>query len=383
VVPYARLSGFYFFYFAILGAFLPYWPLYLQGAGYDPTRIGWVMAILPATKVVSPSLWGWLADRTGRTLRVIRWTAFLSLGSFVAVFGAEDFIRLAAVMAAFTFFWNATLPLFETLTLGHLHGDAGRYSRIRLWGSVGFIVTVMAVGEALDGVLAIACLPQFIVLLFLSQWFISLSVPAVRGAPHAEGHGSLAGILKRGEVIAFFLACLLLQVAHGPYYVFFSVYLESHGFDSGGTGALWGLGVVSEIVLFALLHRLFRRISVRAVFLWSLALSGVRWLLTAWGIDHLALILLAQVLHAASFGSVHAVAIHLVHRYFRGPHHGTGQALYSSLSFGLGGALGSLFAGQFWTAWGPQWVYTAAAGFSLLALLIAWPWVGREAAAKG
>jgi PPP family 3-phenylpropionic acid transporter len=286
-------------------------------------------------------------------------------------------------MAAFTFFWNATLPLFETLTLGHLHGDAGRYSRIRLWGSVGFIVTVMAVGEALDGVLAIACLPQFIVLLFLSQWFISLSVPAVRGAPHAEGHGSLAGILKRGEVIAFFLACLLLQVAHGPYYVFFSVYLESHGFDSGGTGALWGLGVVSEIVLFALLHRLFRRISVRAVFLWSLALSGVRWLLTAWGIDHLALILLAQVLHAASFGSVHAVAIHLVHRYFRGPHHGTGQALYSSLSFGLGGALGSLFAGQFWTAWGPQWVYTAAAGFSLLALLIAWPWVGREAAAKG
>jgi PPP family 3-phenylpropionic acid transporter len=377
VVPYARLSGFYFFYFAILGAFLPYWPLYLQSAGYDPVRIGWIMAILPATKIVSPSLWGWLADRTGRTLRVIRWTAFLSLGSFVAVFGAEDFIRLAAAMAAFTFFWNATLPLFETLTLGHLHGDAGRYSRIRLWGSVGFIATVLAVGEALDGVLEIACLPRFIALLFLSQWLISLSVPAVRDAPHAEGRGSLAGILKRGEVIAFFLVCLLLQVAHGPYYVFFSVYLESHGFDSGETGALWGLGVVSEIVLFALLHHLFRRVSVRAVFLWSLALSGVRWLLTAWGVDHLALILLAQVLHAASFGSVHAVAIHLVHRYFRGPHHGTGQALYTSLGFGLGGALGSLFAGQFWAAWGPQWVYTAAGGFSLLALVIAWPRVGR------
>jgi PPP family 3-phenylpropionic acid transporter len=377
VVPYARLSGFYFFYFAILGAFLPYWPLYLQSAGYDPVRIGWIMAILPATKIVSPSLWGWLADRTGRTLRVIRWTAFLSLGSFVAVFGAEDFIRLAAAMAAFTFFWNATLPLFETLTLGHLHGDAGRYSRIRLWGSVGFIATVLAVGEALDGVLEIACLPQFIALLFLSQWLISLSVPAVRDAPHAEGRGSLAGILKRGEVIAFFLVCLLLQVAHGPYYVFFSVYLESHGFDSGETGALWGLGVVSEIVLFALLQRLFRLVSVRAVFLWSLALSGIRWLLIAWGVDHLALIMLAQILHAASFGSAHAVAIHLVHRYFRGTHHGTGQALYTSLGFGLGGALGSLFAGQFWAAWGPHWVYTAAAGFSLLALLIAWPWVGR------
>jgi PPP family 3-phenylpropionic acid transporter len=376
-LPYVRLSGFYFCYFAILGSFLPYWPLYLQSAGYDPVRIGWIMAILPATKVVSPSLWGWLADRTGRTLRLIRWASFLSLASFGGIFGPESFAWLVAVMVAFSFFWNATLPLFETVTLGHLQQAISRYSRVRLWGSIGFIVTVGAVGEALDGVLPIALLPQLIALLFAGQWLASLLVPAARETHHGEGQGSLAGILRHGGVIGFFLASLLQQVAHGPYYVFFSVYLEEHGYTSGETGQLWALGVVAEIVLFACIPRIFARASVRAVFLASLLLGGVRWLVVAWGIDYLALILLAQLLHAATFGCAHAASIHLVHRYFQGPHHAKGQALYSSLSFGLGGAVGSLLAGQFWAAYGPHWVYTAAAGFSLLAWLVAWPGVGR------
>jgi PPP family 3-phenylpropionic acid transporter len=376
-VPYVRLSGFYFFYFAILGSFLPYWPLYLQNAGYDPVQIGWIMAILPAVKVVSPSLWGWLADRTGRTLRLIRWTSFLSLAGFVGIFGPESFFRLTAVMLGFGFFWNATLPLFETVILGHLHQAISRYSRVRLWGSIGFIALVWGVGEALEGWLAMACLPQLIALLFAGQWLVSLLVPAAREAHHGEGQGSWGGILQRYDVMAFFLACLLLQVAHGPYYTFFSVYLEGHGYTSGETGQLWALGVVAEILLFAFIPRIFAWVSVRRVFLASLFLSGVRWLIVAWGIEHLTLILFAQLLHAASFGCAHAASIHLVHRYFRGPHHAKGQALYSSLSFGLGGALGSLFGGQLWAAWGPHWVYTAAAGFSLLAWLIAWPRVGK------
>lgn len=376
-VPYVRLSGFYFFYFSALGVFLPYWPLYLESTGFDPVQIGQIMAILAATKIVSPNLWGWLADRTGRALRLIRWTAFLTLCAFGGVFGVEGFAGSAWVMLAFSFFWNAILPLFETVTLGHLHRNANRYSRVRLWGSIGFIVTVAVLGKALEGLFPIACLPQLIVLLFGGLWLNSLAVPASGHENHGEGHGSLRGILKRGDVIAFFTACMLLQVAHGPYYVFFSVYLEDHGFTRGETGQLWALGVLAEIVMFAVLHRIFGHVGLRGIFLGSLALSAVRWLLIAWGIDHLGLIVAAQLLHAASFGAVHAASIHLVHRYFRGPHHGKGQALYSSLGFGLGGALGSLYGGYFWASWGPHWVYTAAAGFSLLALAIAWLWVGK------
>jgi PPP family 3-phenylpropionic acid transporter len=370
-IPYIRLSGFYFWYFATLGTFLPFWALYLQNAGSDPAEIGLLMAILPATKVVAPSLWGWLADRTGYTLAFIRWTSFLALAVFSLMFWLDGFGWLVVIMLAFSFFWNATLPLFETLTLNHLHRDAERYSAVRVWGSIGFIVAVAAVGKALESLLPIACLPQLLALLFGLIWLSSLAVPPVPEGMHAEGHGSLRGILRRGPVAAFFLACLLHQIGHGPYYVFFSVYLEDHGFPHGQTGLLWAAGVLAEILLFGALPRLLRHCGLRALLLASFALSAVRWLVIAWGIDHLALILAAQLLHAASFGSAHVASIHIVHRYFRGPHHGTGQALYSGIGFGLGGVLGSLYGGYFWTAWGPHWVYTAAAGFSLLAFLIA------------
>jgi PPP family 3-phenylpropionic acid transporter len=378
-VPYGRLSGFYFFYFAALGAFLPYWALYLQNAGFSAAEIGQLIAITAATRVVAPNLWGWLADRTGRTLSVIRLAGFFTLVAFSLVFGLQGFGGLALVMLVFSFFWNAMLPLFETITLNHLHHDTYRYSWVRLWGSIGFIAAVVAVGKALEGVLSIDCLPQLIMLLFCGLWLTSLTVPRGPEETHSAESSALSNILKRSDVIAFFLACMLQQLAHGPYYVFFSVYLRDHGFSSGETGQLWALGVLAEIVLFAFLHRLLARYSLRRIFLASLALSVVRWLLIAWGVDSIAAIFSGQLLHAASFGSAHVAAIHLVHQYFRGPHHGKGQAFYSALSFGLGGALGSLYSGHLWTAWGPQWVYTAAAGSSLAALLLAWTSVGKRA----
>ncbi len=377
-VPYGRLSGFYFFYFAALGAFLPYWALYLQDAGFSAAEIGQLIAITAATRVVAPNLWGWLADRTGRALSVVRLAGFFTLVAFSLVFGLQGFGGFALVMLVFSFFWNAMLPLFETITLNHLHHDTYRYSWVRLWGSIGFIAAVVAIGKALEGVLSIDCLPQLIMLLFGGLWLTSLTVPGGPEETHGAESSALSNILKRSDVIAFFLACMLQQFAHGPYYVFFSVYLRDHGFSSGETGQLWALGVLAEIVLFAFLHRLLARYSLRRIFLASLALSVVRWLLIAWGVDSLAAIFSGQLLHAASFGSAHVAAIHLVHRHFRGPHHGKGQAFYSALSFGLGGALGSLYSGYFWTAWGPHWVYTAAAGSSLLALLVAWPSVGKR-----
>lgn len=377
-LPYFRLSGIYFFYFCALGAILPYWPIYLEGLGFDPIQIGQIMALPAATKVVSPNLWGWLADRTGRSLRLIRWASFLTVASFAGAFWSAGFMEMALVMLVFSFFMNALMPLVETVTLGHLHHDPHRYSRVRLWGSIGFIATVAGLGWAFDGLLSVAYLPQAVALLFGGLWLNSLLVPASGRENHGEGQGStMAGILKQRGVMAFFVASVLLQVAHGAYYVFFSVYLEDHGFNRGDTGQLWALGVLAEIGLFMVFHRLLRRVGTRGILLGSLALSVVRWLLIAWGVDYLGLLLLAQVLHAASFGAVHAVSIHLIHHYFRGAHHAKGQALYSSLSFGLGGAAGSVLSGYAWEAWGPHWLYTAAAGFSLLALLIAWPGVGK------
>ena len=371
-MPRIRLSSFYFVYFSILGILIPYWPLYLQEAGYDAARIGSIMAIIPATKIVSPAYWGWLADRYGKTLRLIRWASFLSWTIFLCLLGDRTGLgMLIGTMLGFSFCWNATLPLFEAVTLGHLGLQTARYSRIRLWGSVGFIAFVWLIGQLLDGELALARLPELITGLLILQWCISLAVPPAREMRHADDNASLLGILRRGEVLVFFFAALLLQVSHGPYYAFFSLYLEQLNYSDTAIGQLWALGVIAEIAVFLYLHRIRRGMTLRFLFLGSLALSVMRWLLIGWAADYLALLLLAQLLHAATFATAHASAIEIVHRHFSGPHHAKGQALYSGLCYGLGGALGSFYSGQLWESLGPKGVFTLAAGFSLIALLAA------------
>lgn len=377
-VPSKRLSGFYFAYFSILGVLIPYWPLFLTQIGHDPARIGVIMALIPATKIVSPTLWGWLADMTGKTLGAIRWAAFLSLLAFCGLFlDRSGLATLVLVMLAFSFCWNATLPLFESVTLDHLVKKTAGYTRIRLWGSVGFLFAVWAMGEVLDDGLPLQKLPEVIAGLLLLQWFISLAVPPPQVTHAGKENASMLGILRRGEVIGFLVAAMLVQVAHGPYYAFYSLYLNAHGFSDRVIGQLWALGVLAEIILFHALPKIYHVINLRTLFLGSLWLGVVRWLMIGWGVESLTLLVLAQVLHAATFGCAHAAAVHIVHKNFRGPHHAKGQSLYSAVCYGLGGAMGSLYSGEFWVAWGAAWVFTAAAGCTALALVIAWPRVAR------
>jgi PPP family 3-phenylpropionic acid transporter len=159
-LPYWRLSSFYFFYFAGLGCFMPYWSLYLQSLGYTHAQIGQLMAIIPATKIVSPNLWGWLADHTDRNVPLIRLSSCLTAVSFALVFWeGGGFAWLALAMMLMGFFWNAPMPLFEALTMSWLRHDTHRYSRIRIWGSCGFVASVFGTGWALDKILVMECLP--------------------------------------------------------------------------------------------------------------------------------------------------------------------------------------------------------------------------------
>lgn len=377
-LPYWRLSGLYLWYFAALGAFLPYWPLYLQGAGYDARQIGVLMALLAGTRIVAPNCWGWLADHTGRDLSLIRLACFFTLIGFAPVLFVADFRSLAVVTAVFGFFWNAFLPTLEALNLTWLEGDSERYSRIRLWGSVGFIGTVVVVGELLDRHLKISQLPWIMALLFGLMWLTSLIVPKGAKPAHDTRHAPLRAIVRRPEVLGLLAVGLLMQMAHGPYYTFYSVHLANHGFDRSQIGELWALGVLAEILLFLLLPATRSGLFLRTLLLGSIALSALRWLLIAWGARWVWVLVSAQLLHAASFGAFHVASIALVHRYFWGRTQHRGQALYSSLSYGAGGALGSLVSGFAWGDFGAGWVYSGAAAVALAAWLVAWIWIDRH-----
>ena len=370
-MPYWRLSGFYFFYFASLGALLPYWGLYLKSLGYDITAIGNVMAIIMATKIISPNIWGWIADHTGRRMAIVRIGSLCAALAFAGVFFQDGFVWLAIVMMLFSFFWNAALPQFEATTFNYLGDNAHRYSSIRLWGSIGFIVTVWGLGSVMQGQ-GIQLLPWILFGLFAAIWINSLLVPEEAAGHLPLDHTPLRKILSQPHVLGLLLVCFLLQAGHGPYYTFYSIYMKSHGYSLSQIGGLWALGVIAEVIVFLWMHRLVPKFGLRNLLLASLLLAVVRWLLIGLFPEHLSVMLLAQCLHAATFGIFHAAAIQLIHSYFRGKHQGKGQALYSSLSFGAGGALGSFYSGYVYDYFGALQMFVIAAAISLLAFFIAW-----------
>jgi len=375
-MPYWRLSNFYFFYFASLGALLPYWNPYLKTLGFSSFQIGFLMAIVMGTKIVAPNIWGWIADHTGRRMVIVRLASLLSAVCFAGVFLDSGFWWLVLIMATFSFFWNASLPQFEATTLNYLGSDTHRYNTIRMWGSIGFIVASIVLGWLIEW-RGLALVPLMILLLFFTIWLSSLMVPEYSHAhPHVD-HEPLRKVLMRKEVIALLLSCLLIQASHGAYYAFYSIYLDTYGYSNSLIGQLWALGVLAEIILFIFMVRLMPRFGSRNLFLVALLLTALRWVLVSQFPESLLWLLIAQLLHGASFGVVHAVAIHLIHQFFTGKHQGRGQALYSSLSFGVGGALGSLLSGAFWQDIGGQNVFLLSAICAVLAFLVA-IWGVRE-----
>lgn len=365
------LAAFYFFFYAQLGAMLPYWGLWLASRGYGGEQIGGVFAVLGLSRIVVPLFWGWLADRSGRRLLIIRATTAAALVCFALFPLAPDYRLLLALTALFAIFWHAAMPQFEVVTLEHLRAHGGDYSRVRMWGSVGFVLTVVGIGYALE-CLPLAMLPALGVLLISGMLLAAARVTEAGGQRAPQGRvPPLWPILRRPLVLALIAICFLSQFSFAPYYGFFSLYLEQHGYSRSQTGLLWALGVVAEIWIFLYAGRMIAGLGARRVMLLAMAATALRWAALPLVVDRLPALLALQCLHLASFGLYHATAIHYIERAFPGRLHGRGQALYSAVSFGAGGAIGSYVAGAIWERVGPEQIWWLAALAGALATAIA------------
>jgi MFS transporter, PPP family, 3-phenylpropionic acid transporter len=369
---YTRLSAFYLCYFGALGIFVPFFSFYLQRQGFTALAIGQLMAIPMAMRVLAPGLWGWAADRSGRPDLALRCGAALAAGGVALLPGASGFTAVAIALAAFALPWSGLLPQFEAATLSHLGARPQRYGLIRLWGSVGFILAVLGGGMLFAGERT-GTVPLVLCLVVAATAVAVWRVPPAPAAPVLEGapQGFLAA-LRRPWVLVLLAVCILQQAAFGPYYVFFTIYLDQLGYGTGAAGFLWAWGVAAEVLMFLYTPRLIERFGSRALLVFALWTSALRWLLTAWTAHSLPLLVFAQTLHMAAFGLFHAVVVLLVHRAFGGRLQGRGQALYSALGFGLGGALGSLGAGFVWSAASAEVAWSAAALVAALGALLAW-----------
>jgi MFS transporter, PPP family, 3-phenylpropionic acid transporter len=378
-LPYWRLSGYYFFYFAFIGAFSPYFGLYLQSLNFSAWDIGLLMSQMQLMRLFGPNLWGWLADRFGRRMVIIRLAALAGLAGFTAFFWLDKLPGMLLAMAVIAFFWSAALPLVETLTFDHLREERGRYSRIRLWGSVGFIVAVLGTGAVLD-VLPLNGLLWVCWGILAGILALAAVLPDVPAMPHPHDSLPVADILRQPRVRALLAACFAMSAAHGALYVFYSIHLANHGYSKSEVGGLWSLGVLAEIVVFMLMTRLNGRYSLRVLLLASFAAAILRFLLIGWGVESLAVMMLAQLMHGLTFGAYHASAIAAINLWFPGRAQGRGQALYSSISFGAGGLLGGLISGWTWDGIGAGWTYTLASLFAVGGFWLVWYWVRGDLA---
>ncbi|MDF1762217.1 MAG: MFS transporter [Oleibacter sp.] len=368
----SRFALFYGLYFALLGCIAPYWGLYLQHLQFSSEDIGWLMAVFSLIRILAPDFWASQAHRFHSSQRMLRYVGVLTLLFFSAVFWADGVWKMAVVMVLYGFFWAAMLPQYEALCMQSLNNDLNRYSRLRLWGSIGFIASVVALGGLIQNT-SVAALPA--VMWVLIAWITyngwTMGERSLEPRPDNQNPAIWPHILKR-TTLGFLLATVLLQISFGPYYTFFSIYLEQQGYSSWMTGLLWAVGVFAEVLLFWQFGRIMHLMSWRSWMVASLLITAIRWCLTGYAVHSLWWLVALQTLHAFSFAALHAVSMQYIHQLFPSHLRGRGQAWYSGIGFGLGGAIGAYVSGQYWEELGGALVFTGAGIVALLAVPLVW-----------
>jgi len=374
-----RLGLFFASYFATVGVLAPYLPLYLQARGLTAVQIGILLAMAQAMRLAGPNLWGWLADRSTHRLAILRWTAVAACVSFAGIFLPGGFALLLVVVLLLNLFITAQMPLGEAVTAAYLRTDAAAphaarlYGRLRACGSVGFIALVLLAGPLFDWA-GIGWHPVLAITLLVLSAVAAFRVreQCVAELPHARV--SVRKRLGEARVRWFFASIALMICAHGALYTYLSLYLARLGYSKTEIGAFWVVGVVMEIVFFFTQGPLFRRHGAYMLLNVAFATAVLRFALIAEFAQVWILLLIAQLLHAATFAVHHSASILTLQQWFPGAAASRGQALYVSIGYGLGGTAGSLLAAWLWSAVSP-----AAAFWSSSAAALAGWWAVQRA----
>jgi PPP family 3-phenylpropionic acid transporter len=368
-----------FAYFSTLGVFSPYAPLWFKELGFGTLAIGTIAALQAWTRVIPPYGWGWLGDHTGRRVEIMRWGCVGCVLASLALLPSQAYGAVALATLLLFVFNSGLMPLHES-TLGRLLAterglDAGRYGRVRMWGSVGFIVSVVACGALLDWA-GVGWFPWVVVVLNLALLAAVWRLPRTRAqAARAEPAPPVLPLLRQPEVAWFFASAFFTVLGHGVLYAFLSLYLVSLGWGKAAVGGLWALAAAVEVLFFWRQGGWFHRLSLHRWLEVAAGASVLRFALTALSAWMPALVLLAQPLHAITFAAHHATCIAMVHRLFPDRLRGRGQALYTVIGYGLSGVVAGVGGG--WLI--EQAGYPAAFWAASAASAAGW-WCARRAA---
>jgi len=373
LLPFAAIS---LCYFGFIGLFSPYAPLWYQSLGYSTFAIGVLTSLQSATRLFAPYAWGWWADHSGRREALLRvaigGAVFASLGFFFF----RDYVWIAAVCVALMLCTAGVVPISEAVLAHHVSSggqvDIGRYGRVRLWGSVGFVAVATASGFVLERA-GVERFPLLCTGVLASLLFAAFRLPPSSEPAHAEPvvKGALA-VLREPVVAWFFTGTFLTVLAHTSLYAFYSLYLASLGYGQGAIGLLWAVGVAVEVAWFAFQGRWVNRLPVHGWLALAAAVSALRFAAIAAFAGHAAVLIVAQLLHAITFAAQHSACIAVISRHFPGRLRSRGQALYTVLGYGASGVLGGVAGGALSERLGFAAVFWAASAVSVVAVLGCW-----------
>ncbi len=370
LVPFAALSA---SYFAHIGFFNPYLTLWLQHLGLPLAAISLLAAVQPATRVFAPYAWGVLSDRTGERVRLLRYCATAALvGSLGMSFDGGP-IWVGAVLLLVFVHTSSMMGMTEAAMAHVVAGDWGRYGRVRLWGSAGFLVTVFVAGAWFEQ-FGMGHFPGWASATLALVAACTFRLPSLREKPVAgEGGHAPVGQVLRQPVVRWFFASLVFHVmAHMAVYAYLSLFLDARGYGKTAIGALWAVSVVVEIAWFFVQGRFIQR---RPLAWWLLVCAWVtvaRMALTGALADWWLALVFAQLLHAITFAAHHTTCVAFVTHHFPGRLRGRGQALFTVAGYGVGGVAGVLAGGALAGAFGYGWLFGISALLGLAAVGCAW-----------
>ncbi len=373
LLPFAALSA---SYFAHIGFFNPYLPLWLKDQGLGLFVVSLLTSVQAATRLFAPYAWGALSDHTGERVKLLRIGATGALACSLGLWVHAGTGWLALVLLLMFTHTSSMMSLSEA-AMAHLVSqggafDARRYGRVRMWGSIGFLATVLVAGVWFEH-FGIGHFPGWTLLTLVcvtaSAWWLPNLKEAV-ALPHEKV--SVLPVLRQPPVQWLFASIFFHVASHMGIYIFFSLYLDSLGYSKTLIGMLWAVSVVLEIAWFYTQSRWLPRLSLTGWLVLCGAAMVVRLGITAAGATVLMLLVLAQCLHALTFATHHTACIALLSRHFPGRLRGRGQALYTVIGYGISGVMAGLLGGWISSVHGLRSVYWASMGMSVLATACAW-----------
>jgi MFS transporter, PPP family, 3-phenylpropionic acid transporter len=352
----------YFVYFGILGLYLPYFNLYCYHLGFSGAQIGYLAGLRSATLVLFPFVWGALADRFLKRKFIYLLCNAAACAAWAGYLMTTAFVPMLLIAVVYGIFYAPLIAFLEAYAMDLLGEDKKAYGRIRVWGSMSFILIVTALGPLIDRY-GVAVIVPMILAGSLLQTLFATALPA--GPATGKPHAAAAGIRIDWPRVLVFLGCgFLMLVSHGTYYGFFSIHLENLGLSPTFIGVAWAVAVLGEILVMLNSRRLFRWASLEAVLQASFFLAALRWLLLAI-FQNPIVILASQILHAFSYGTFHMASILYMDRLTPGPAKTFGQAANNAVTYGLGLMVGFMVNGALFDIWGARDLFL---GSSLLAL---------------